>query len=179
MADRLGDPTPRLQDRVTLNPLAHLDPVGTLALLFFGFGWGKPVVFDPYNLDNHRRDTLLIAGAGPLSNILLATLLALIAPLLPIPLALIQVIISVNIMLAIFNLVPIHPLDGGKILSGLLPRELAREYDAALEQYGIWVLLLLVFPVAGGTSAVSYLIGPVIGLVEGILFFLMRVNPLL
>ncbi len=173
MADRLGDPTPRIQDRVTLNPLAHLDPIGTIALLVFGFGWGRPVEFDPYNLKDQRRDTLLIAGAGPASNILLAVFLALVAGFLPLPVGLIQIIISVNIILAIFNLVPIHPLDGGKILSGLLPRDLAYEYDAALQQYGVWILLLLVFPIAGGTSAVSYLIGPVISVIESLIFSLL------
>ncbi len=166
VADRLGDPTPRAQDRVTLDPRAHLDPIGTLAILFTGFGWGKPVVFDPYNLENKHRDILLIAAAGPLSNIALATALTLLGPLLPLPGFLTQVVISINLILAIFNLIPIHPLDGGKILSGLLPRDLAHEYDEALNQYGLWVLLLLVFPWAGGRSAVSYLVSPVVGFFE-------------
>lgn len=166
VADHLGDPTPRSQGRVTLDPRAHLDPIGTLALLLTGFGWGKPVVFDPYNLENKNRDILLIAGAGPLSNIALATLLTVLSPWLPIPAFITQVIISINLILAVFNLIPIHPLDGGKILSGLLPRDLAREYDAALQQYGLWVLLLLVFPWVGGRSAVSHLVGPVVNFLE-------------
>lgn len=162
MADHLGDPTPRLQGRVTLNPMAHLDPVGSIALLVAGFGWGKPVQFDPYNLQNHRRDVLLIALAGPVSNILLAFLVALTFPLWPIwLLGAMQLLFSLNIMLAVFNLVPIHPLDGGKILAGLLPEDLAQDYDALLSQYGLYILLLLVFPWAGGTAPVQYIIGPI------------------
>src|SRR3990167_4058068 len=78
VADRLGDPTPRLMGRVTLNPLAHLDPIGTIALLLIGFGWGKPVQFDPFNLENPRRDSALVSLAGPLSNITLASLLSIV-----------------------------------------------------------------------------------------------------
>lgn len=159
-ADHLGDPTPRLQGRVTLNPLAHLDPVGTLALLLLGFGWGKPVMFDPYNLKNPRRDTVLIAMAGPASNIALAFLLMVISTLFQWNSIVLQFVISINIVLAAFNLIPIHPLDGGKILSGLLPDNLAREYDDILLNYGTWILLLMVFPWAGGASPISYLVGP-------------------
>lgn len=170
VADHLGDPTPRLQGRVTLNPLAHLDPVGSLALLLVGFGWGRPVVFDPYNLQNHRRDVLLIAGAGPLSNIVLALLIAITLPWWPIWLASAgQLLFSLNIVLAVFNLVPIHPLDGGKILAGLLPEDLAQDYDALLSEYGLWILLLLVFPWAGGSAPIQYLIGPVIQAVQLVL----------
>lgn len=169
MADRLGDPTPRHQDRVTLNPLAHLDPIGTLAILLIGFGWGKPVMFDPYNLKNPTRDAALIALAGPASNLLLALILAILTPILgsilPIPAVAInafgQLAIYFNVMLAIFNLVPIHPLDGGKIAVALLPKQLALEYDDFMRRYGIIVLLLLIFPF-GGQSAISALILPVI-----------------
>ena len=85
LADRLGDPTPRSQGRLTLNPLAHLDPLGTLMLFLFRFGWGKPVIFDPYNLAHPRRDAGIISLAGPASNILLATILALSLRFLPLP----------------------------------------------------------------------------------------------
>src|SRR3990172_6432841 len=84
-ADRLGDPTPRLQGRLTLNPLAHLDPIGTLMLLLIRVGWGKPVQFDPYNLKNPRRDAALISLAGPASNLILAIVLALIIKLITNP----------------------------------------------------------------------------------------------
>jgi len=169
MADRLGDPTPRHQDRVTLNPLAHLDPIGTIAILLIGFGWGKPVMFDPYNLKNPTRDAALIALAGPASNLILALILAILTPILgsilPVPAVAInafgQLAIYFNVMLAIFNLVPIHPLDGGKIAVALLPRHLSLEYDDFMRRYGIIVLLLLIFPF-GGQSAISALILPVI-----------------
>jgi len=165
-ADKLGDPTPRSQGRVTLNPLAHLDPLGSILLLITGFGWGKPVIFDPYNLRNLRRDVLIIAAAGPISNILLATLVALLTPILPFSPIVWNFLISINITLAAFNLLPIHPLDGGKIFSSLLPRHLAYEYDAVLERYGFIILLLLVFPIFGPRSGVSYFMGPVIDLIS-------------
>src|SRR3989339_185985 len=82
-ADRLGDPTPRLQGRLTINPLAHLDPIGTLMLILFRFGWGKPVQFDQFNLRNPRRDTMLISIAGPTSNLLTAVLAAILLRFLP------------------------------------------------------------------------------------------------
>lgn len=165
-ADKLGDPTPRSQGRVTLNPLAHLDPFGTILLIITGFGWGRPVVFDPYNLRDLRRDVLIIAAAGPISNILLATLVALLMPILPFSPIVWNFLISINITLAAFNLLPIHPLDGGKIFSSLLPRHLAYEYDAIFERYGFIILLLLVFPIFGPRSGVSYFMSPVIDLIS-------------
>ncbi len=171
MADRLGDPTPRLQGRVTLNPLAHLDPLGTILLLFVGFGWGKPVMFDPYNLQNVRRDTLLIALAGPASNILMAFVLLLVSALWPISGVLgvvVSFLISINILLAAFNLIPIHPLDGGKILAGLLPERLADEFDDILYRYGFIILIILIFPLAGG-SPISAIISPLTAGIEHVL----------
>lgn len=165
VADRLGDPTPSLQGRITLNPLAHLDPLGTLLLFVTGFGWGKPVVFDPYNLKNPRKDAALIALAGPASNFILAGVLSLILHLIPLTstwasLFLVPLIV-VNISLALFNLIPVHPLDGGKILLGFIPEDLAREWDHILSQYGSFILLFLILPLYNGVSAVSYLLAPI------------------
>lgn len=166
MADRLGDPTPRYQDRVTLDPRAHLDPLGTAALLLIGFGWGKPVQFDPYNLKDPVKDSALIALAGPASNLLLAlgvsilsgatNLLTLINP------EIVFTVVFINVMLAIFNLVPVFPLDGSKISMALLPKQLSYEYESFMQHYGTYVLLILLIPWSGGRSPISLLIMPII-----------------
>lgn len=171
-ADRLGDPTPRIQGRLTLNPRAHLDPLGTLALLFLGFGWGRPVIFDPYNLRNPRRDGALIALAGPVSNILLASILSIcihFVPLFSLLTPIFTVLIMMNITLAIFNLVPIFPLDGEKILGGILPTEMYAEYAQIMRQYGTIILILMLLPIMGGTSPISALISPIISFVSHLL----------
>ena len=168
-ADYLGDPTPRYQGRVTLNPIAHLDPLGTALLFFVGFGWGRPVQFDPHNLKDPIKDSALIALAGPVSNLILALILAIVVPLLTfylsLPIELAQLVLSFgifyNCMLAIFNLVPIHPLDGGKILVALLPRQTALEYESIMSRFGTFILLGLILPLSG-RSPISYLITPII-----------------
>jgi len=168
-ATRLGDPTPRMQGRLTLNPLSHLDPIGSLMLLFIGFGWGKPVQFDPYNLENPKRDAALISLAGPASNLILAAVISIIFRLVAGPFGSLSVfsnffmvVIYYNIVLAVFNLLPIHPLDGGKILIGILPRKDALKVDMFLNQYGIFILFLMIFPIWGGVSPVSALLSPII-----------------
>lgn len=155
-ADRLGDPTPRIQGRVTLNPKAHLDPIGTAMLILFGFGWGKPVVFDQYNLRNPKKDAAVISLAGPASNILLATALGLVtnSPI-------VQPIIYINLVLAIFNLVPVYPLDGEKILAGLLPKNLSFEFQAVMQRYGTLILIFLLLPILGPSPIIT-LISPII-----------------
>lgn len=171
-ADHLGDPTPRYQGRVTLDPRAHLDPLGTVAILLTGFGWGRPVEFDPYNLKNQRRDTALIALAGPASNLVSVGIFALLLNLFALP-ALLSValgyLIFINLSLAIFNLVPVYPLDGSKILLSLLPKHTALEYDLFMQRYGMFVLLALLIPWAGGSSPVSQLISPIINTVFNLL----------
>ncbi len=169
-ADKLGDPTPRSQGRLSLNPLQHLDPMGTVFLLLFGFGWGKPVIFDPYNLRSPRRDAAIISVAGPLSNIALAFFLTLAQPFLPIP----GILIQLNLVLAVFNLIPIHPLDGGKVLAAFLPRDLAIEFDQTLNRYGIFILLLLILPLAGGAAPINYLVGPGVIILQGAISWLAR-----
>jgi len=159
MADRLGDPTPRLMGRLTLNPLAHLDPIGTLMLLIFHFGWGKPVPIDPFNLRNPRRDLALISLAGPASNLILAVLLSILIRLIG-PIGLIRPVISLNIILAIFNLLPIYPLDGFKIISGILPPEQACQWEE-LQSFGPLILFLLIFPLFG-QSLINTILGPII-----------------
>lgn len=174
MADRLGDPTPRLTGRLSLNPLAHIDLYGTvlfpLFLIIMGspivFGWAKPVRFDPFNLKNPRRDAALISLAGPLSNLTLATILGIFIRIVSIEL--LYPIIILNVVLAIFNLIPIHPLDGGKILIGLLPKKDAYEMDRFLNRYGILILFLLIFPFFG-VSPVFLALSPVLRVILGIL----------
>jgi Zn-dependent protease len=176
MADHFGDPTPRYQGRVTLNPLAHLDPFGTVLLFLVGFGWGRPVEFDPHNLKDPVRDAAIIALAGPVSNLALALLLTLTIPTLAgflgIPAGIaglvLNLAISYNVMLAIFNLVPVYPLDGSKILFALLPRQMALEYDVLMNRFGSFILIALILPLVNGSSAVSLLISPVIGVVTSL-----------
>src|SRR3989344_2523293 len=145
IADKLGDTTPGMQGRISLNPLRHLDPIGTLMLILFRFGWGKPVQFDPFNLRHPKRDSALIALAGP------ASMLAVLA----VPL------ILMNITLAIFNFLPVPPLDGAKVLYGILPMEWAEEYNHFMKDYGMILLILLIIPIGGRSIAIN-LILPVI-----------------
>jgi Zn-dependent protease len=138
-------------------------------LLFFGFGWGKPVQFDPYNLKNPRKDAALISLAGPISNLLMASLAAIIIKLLTllhlsslstIGLVILYPILILNVSLGIFNLLPINPLDGFKIVGGLLSEEKAREWYQ-LERYGMIFLILLIIPL-GNSSLLDTIIRPII-----------------
>ncbi|MDX9871916.1 MAG: site-2 protease family protein [Clostridia bacterium] len=146
-AHLLGDPTPQRQGRLTLNPLPHLDPVGALMLLVAHFGWAKPVEVNPfYFKGDRRRGMLLVSLAGPLSNIILALIGAILYNLLGVSGYLgyfLILLITINVYLAIFNLLPVPPLDGGKILAGLLPRRFLPYLDQ-VEAYGPLILILLI-----------------------------------
>ena len=172
IADKLGDPTAKYLGRVTLNPLAHLDPIGTLLLVFVGFGWGKPVPFNPIHLKNPKRDAALISLAGPVSNFLLAILLALISKFMPdapffvLARTFIYMTVFYNLVLGFFNLIPVHPLDGFKIFYGILPRELAEQW-MQMAPYGIYILMILIF-----TRTTSLILDPLLN----ISMFLLGIN---
>lgn len=149
-ANALGDMTPKYEGRLTLNPLAHLDPVGTLLLVLVGFGWGKPVPFNPYNLKYHRFGPALVSLAGPVSNLILIVVFGVVLKVLAaFGLAsgaitqLFFIIIVLNMILMLFNLIPLAPLDGSKVLYTLLPRSLSWVAER-MEQYGPFILLGLI-----------------------------------
>jgi Zn-dependent protease len=180
VADSLGDRTPRLLGRLTLNPKAHYDPIGTTLIFFAGFGWAKPVPVNPNNTRNPRRSMTLIALAGPASNLAVAGIAGLpiklgLIPflhpfLIPRSFAAIDLIglflgtvVLLNVLLAVFNMLPIPPLDGSRVLHGLLPADLAREY-ARLEPWGFGILMLLILApfLTGGAWSLFTIIGPAV-----------------
>lgn len=173
-ADRFGDDTPRLQGRLTLNPVVHLDPIGSLLLLFAGFGWAKPVTVNPYVLQRRSPSAMMwVSLAGPASNLLLAILaaipfrLGLVSTsqayfdlatasdrLVPTLAQLLLLFISINVLLMLFNLIPVAPLDGEKIAEYFAPPSIARVFDQ-IRPYGPLILMALVFLGVFGT-----IIGP-------------------
>ena len=175
----LGDPTAKMNGRLTLNPLKHLDPIGTIAFFFLHFGWAKPVPVNPGYFKNPRQDMLWVALAGPATNLVIAVISALIAKLavltasnLPLTIIIAVLIpvqkmlvasVWINLVLCIFNFIPIPPLDGSRILAGLLPEHLARPY-AALDRYGFIILILLML-----TNTISRLIMPIIAFANNLL----------
>lgn len=158
-ANLLGDPTAKLSGRLTLNPLKHIDPVGSILIpgslllaYFMGwtqslflFGWAKPVPVNFMRLKNPRRDMMLVAAAGPLVNIILAVIGAQVVHAGVLSSGFENVLIwaiELNLVLAVFNMIPIPPLDGSRIVSGLLPNQMAYAYNR-LERYGIFIVLIL------------------------------------
>jgi len=172
-ADRLGDPTPRSLGRLSLNPLRHLDPLGTLMIFVLRFGWGKPVPIDAYNLKNPRRDELIIALAGPTSNLILATLISLLTNFIPqnfILLSFLFTLIQINIILAIFNLLPIPPLDGSKIFLNLLPVDTSIKWQEAFDRFGIIILLITLFiPIYNQKTLIDLILTPTVNLISNLL----------
>lgn len=153
VALRCGDDTAKRMGRVSLNPLAHYDIIGTTMILIGGFGWGKPVPVNQARLKDPRWDDVKVSLAGPASNLITVTALMVVNRFVPImwgpwvPLS--QTIIQINLMLAFFNLIPIAPLDGSHVLAGLLPAKQSMAYGRVMAQYGFVILLLVVFMAPG------------------------------
>ena len=183
VAKIFGDDTAERAGRLTLNPLAHLDPIGSLMLIFVGFGWAKPVPVNPYALRRSGKAALLLVSiAGPLANLFLAILAAIplrfnlfpvqvaSSNILPTPFMFLYYFLFTNLGLMIFNLLPIPPLDGHEILNFLLPPDLAARWESFGSQYGIYLLiaLLMIGPLMG-FDFVRLVMQPVIRFIAGIL----------
>jgi Zn-dependent protease len=180
VAFTLGDPTAKAGGRLTLNPLKHLDPIGTIAFFFLNFGWAKPVPVNPSYFKNPRKDMLWVALAGPATNLGIAVVSAIVAKFVMLMVStlphtavtisllypIIQMLVAsvwINLVLCILNFLPIPPLDGSRILAGLLPEHLARPY-ASLDRYGFIILILLML-----TNTISRLIMPIISFAKNLL----------
>ena len=151
MAYRLGDSTAARMGRLTLNPMSHLDPIGSLALLLMGFGWAKPVPVDPRYLENPSQDMVKVAAAGPISNIILAIIAALVLRLLFDSDLLSNsvktffiIFMQINITLAVFNLLPVSPLDGSQILSPFLEKQFGPDIVWKMQLYGPRFLFIII-----------------------------------
>ena len=176
VAWRFGDPTARMMGRLTLNPIRHIDIIGTLMIFIVGIGWAKPVPVVYENLHNPKRDMIWVAAAGPITNISLATISAFalrgivavsssaipgsslslfVEPLV----MMLAFSVYINLLLAIFNMIPVPPLDGGRVLAGLLPYRQAAAMSR-IEPYGMVIIILLVF----FTNIFSYVISPILSI---------------
>lgn len=159
MANRLGDPTAKLSGRISLNPIAHLDPMGTIFLFLAGFGWGKPVPVNSNNFKNPKTDELKVALAGPISNFVTALTFALIARFIPLPYIIVSmliIIIQINIILMVFNLLPIPPLDGSNILRVFI----SNQSWITLQQFAtplLFVFIIFIFSTPYITNLITYL----------------------
>ncbi len=181
VANRLGDDTAKKGGRLSLNPLRHLDPLGTIMIFLVHFGWAKPVPVNPYRLKNPKKDMLWISAAGPLANMALAFASGMLFRLLVatsetpdrtsstgLLIYVVFMSLQINLALAIFNVLPIAPLDGSKILSGLLPARFGKMFYI-MERYGPFILLgLIIFGSATGVSILGGIIWPFVKFFSGI-----------
>jgi len=172
MAYKLGDSTAARMGRLTLNPMSHLDPMGSLALLLMGFGWAKPVPVDPRYLKNPRQDMVKVAAAGPISNIILAIIAALVLRLLFDTDLLSNsvktffiIFMQINITLAVFNLLPVSPLDGSQILSPFLEKQFGPDIVWKMQVNGPRVLfIIIIFSMVTDIHIFSFIITPIFNL---------------
>ncbi len=174
---KCGDETSRNQGRLTINPFAHLDFFGSLCMLITGFGWGKPVMVNPSNFKNRKRDSVLVAFAGPASNLLLGLLLTIVLKLLIVAkivpvignaFSIFQYIIILNIYLAVFNILPVPPLDGSKLLLAVLPPKQAFALIQYQQYIFIAMIVLLYFtPLSSLLSLISYKVLDLFDLITG------------
>jgi Zn-dependent protease len=168
VADRLGDSTPRRAGRVTLNPLAHLDPFGALLLLIAGFGFAKPVPVNGNNLG--RWGMLWVAAAGPISNLLIAFVTALLLKVLPLnelTFTVLTTVFGINVVLAVFNLIPIPLLDGSRILAAIFPRTLGRALmEFEMQPYSFILVLVIIYL---ARPVISQITGTVEGWILGLI----------
>jgi Zn-dependent protease len=174
-ATRLGDSTPRLMGRLTLDPRAHFDPAGAIILAVsmiagFGIGWAKPTPYNPMNLQGGRWGEAIIAVAGPISNLVIAIAAAI--PLryinatgmdVPFLAGILQLLVVINLLLMVFNLIPIPPLDGSKVLYAFLDPRTGWQVRATLEQYGLLILLAAMFlPIFGGQTLIGIIVNEIL-----------------
>ncbi len=174
VSDKLGDPTPRRQGRVTINPLAHIDWIGFICLLIVGFGWGKPVAIDPRYYKHRRRDEFLVAIAGVTMNLILACILAIPARYMMAHVTnatdlvydiflIIYYAVTINIVLMIFNLIPCPPLDGWNIITQIFKLD-RYSWWYKVYQYGTWILLGLIV-----LNVTDIILTPLVTLIMGVL----------
>lgn len=183
VANKLGDPTPRMQGRVTINPMAHVDPIGLAALIFAGFGWGVPVQINPANFRNRRRDELLVSLAGVVMNLIIAIVFTIIAKVLLLTLGysmmstswgsilwtMIMYIIQINLVLMIFNLIPCPPLDGFSVISEIFDIKHTDFYWTVYRYGNIILMALIIFGITG--MIISPAVNLLFGLLQSLILF--------